>query len=185
MAQESEPPFNPADDKLPDEEQAFASLWELLRRNTEFQVIAKKWIASESFRKDHALAPEYCDFRRLVPRCALDWMLTPKQRLELAQFQIEKRTWQFGRHRNFGPITWHWRDPLARMSRKTAYDSIEVRPMKNAPAPITFNTAWNAVPEPFKRQFRFAAQPRKPAFASINQTIGDTSPKARPLCVRH
>ena len=175
MARKQELPFNPADDKLPDEEQVFASLWELLRRNTEFQTITEKWVASASIRRHHALTPDYCDFRRLVPHCALDWMLTPKQRLELAQFQIKKRTWQLGKHRNFGPITWRWRDPLTRMSRKTAYDSIEVLPMENAPAPITVKLAWNAVSEPFKRQFRFAAQPRIPAFASINQTVGQAA----------
>jgi hypothetical protein len=123
------------------------------------------------FRKSHALTPDYSDFRRLVPRCALDWMLTPKQRLELAHFQIKKRIWQLGKDRNFGPVIWRCRDSLAMMSLKTAYDSIEVRPMKNAPSPVTVNMSWNTVPEPFKRQFRVAMQPRKPAFTSINQTI--------------
>lgn len=106
MVGTQDPPFSPANDKLSNDEQVFASFWELLRRNTEFQAIAKKWVASESFRKNHALTPDYCDFRRLATRCALDWMLTAKQRLELANFQIEKQTWQLGRYRNFGPITW-------------------------------------------------------------------------------
>jgi hypothetical protein len=128
MARAQDPPFNPADDKLSNEEQVFTSHWELLRRNAEFKAIAKKWIGSKLFRKSHALTPDYSDFRRLVPRCALDWMLTPKQRLELAHFQIKKRIWQLGKDRNFGPVIWRCRDSLAMMSLKTAYDSIEVRP---------------------------------------------------------
>ena len=145
--------------------------WELLRRNTAFRAIAEKWVASEQFRNSHALTPEYRHFCRLAPRCALDWMLTVEQRLALARVQIEKHTWQLGKNRNFGPVTWGWRDPLARMSRKTAYDTIEVRALENARAPITTDMDWNAVPELFKRQFRVAVHPRMPSFAPINKSI--------------
>jgi len=61
------------------------------------------------------------------------------------------------------------------MSRKTAYDTIELRPLKNAPQPIRFSEAWGRASEPFKHQFRFAVHPWKPAFASINKTIEDAA----------
>ena len=173
-ASAAEPLYNPATE-TESEEQVVASRWELLRRKTEFQAVAKEWIASESFRKNHSLTPAYCDFARLVPRCALDWMLTAERRAALAHFQIEKRTWQLGKHRNFGPIIWRFRNSAAAMSRKTAYGSIEVRPMTNTSKPISFNNAWDSVSEHFKRQFRFAVLPRKPSFALINETIGEAA----------
>ena len=176
MAHEPEPPFNPCDQKLPDNEQVFACRWELLRRNQQFRAVAEKWIASESFRKAHALTAEYRHFVRMVPCCALDWMLTPKQRLDLARFQIEMLTWKRNPHPNFGPIICCQKS-LARLSRENVTDFVELRQMKNAPEPVTPDRAWNNVPEPFKHQFRYAVlpSPLKPAFDSINKTIADTS----------
>lgn len=166
----ADPLYNPATE-TESEEEVIASRWELLRRNTEFQAVAQKWVASASFRNSHALTREYCDFGRIASRCALDWMLTPQKRFHLAQIQIKRRTWQLGKSWNFGPIIWAFRNPAPAMSRKTAYDSIEVKLLENAPKPITFSEAWDSVSERFKRQFRFAVQPQKPAFASINKTI--------------
>ena len=53
----TEPPYNPATEAS-NEEQVFACRWELLRRNKQFQAVAKKWVASDSFRKTHALIPD-------------------------------------------------------------------------------------------------------------------------------
>src|SRR5262245_27855732 len=124
----STPPYDPTTETMKDEEIVVACRWELLRRHPGFRAVAKKWVASTSFRKAHALTREYLDFVRLAPRCALDWMLTPTERVKLAQFQIAKRTWQLGKGRNFGPVVWRFRNRMASMSRKTAYDSIEVKP---------------------------------------------------------
>jgi hypothetical protein len=174
MAHEPEPPFNPCDKKLQENEQVFACRWELLRRNKQFQAVTKKWVASDSFRKAHALTPDYNDV--LVPRCALDWMLTSKQRIGLAKFQIEKFKWKLKPYPNFGPIIYRQK-PSVSISRKSIADFVELRRMENAPKPVTLDQAWNKVPEPFKHQFRYAVLPTplKPAFDSINKTITDTS----------
>jgi hypothetical protein len=61
------------------------------------------------------------------------------------------------------------------MSRKTAYEAVEVRPMRDSPGPITTAMSWNDVPEPFKIQFRYSSQPRRAAFASINKALAQTA----------
>ena len=53
--------------------QVIASNWELLRRCPEFQVVAKKWTATEKFRLAHVGEKKvYKD--NVFSRCALDWM---------------------------------------------------------------------------------------------------------------
>lgn len=169
----TEQPYNPATEAS-DEEKRYACRWELLRRCLQFRAVAKKWVATDSFRKAHALTPDYNDV--LVERCALDWMLTPEQRLDLARFQIEELRWKRHPHPNFGPITYRQKS-LVGMSRKNAADLLKLRPLQNAPKPVTPNEAWDKVSESFKRDFRLAVRPAllKSAFAPINSIIADAS----------
>jgi len=169
----NDPVYNPAKEAS-DEEQVFACRWELLRRNKQFQAVVKKWVASDSFREAHALTPEYINV--LVPRCALDWMLTAEQRIGLAKFQIEKLKWKLKPYPNFGPIIYRQK-PSVSISRMDIANFVEFREMENAPKPVRLDQAWDKVPQPFKHQFRYAVLPTplKPGFDSINKMITDTS----------
>jgi hypothetical protein len=179
MAGEEKISFNPCAESLSDEEQVVACRWELLKRNPTFRTVSNKWIQSKKFRKTHVLTPEYRHFIRMVPCCVLDWMLTPQQRVELAQFQIGKLTWKCPPRLNFGAIVYQFED-WDRLSRENRSNCVKyVRPMENPPKPIDLSLTWDQAPEPFKQQFKIAVGPPmlKPAFVSMNLPLAELARK--------
>src|SRR5262245_10121203 len=95
--------YNPCDEPTNDEQVA-AARWELLRRSTAFQKIARQWIESRDFRLTHVHTTEYHNQRTHYPRCALDWMITSAERVEVLRAQ-EARNHIFTDLRYiFGPV---------------------------------------------------------------------------------
>lgn len=152
--------YNPCGEKT-NTEQVAAATWELLRRIPAFQKTAKKWTASAEFRQQHVL--EAGTYRTNEPgRCALDWMLTPTERYELAEFQ---KTHQLlfspdpvrpdAAEWNFGPIIieydWEAHDGwLSECFGKI----VRIRPATECGEPLTLATNWNDAPAKFKEGFR-------------------------------
>jgi hypothetical protein len=160
-------PYDPSTEST-NEEQVAASRWELLRRNKEFQTIARKWVDSRQFREAHALTPEYCDAD--WPRCALDWMLTSKQRLELANYQVAKLRWKRHPHPNFGPVIYREKS-LATLSAENATEMVDLQMMQAPYEPVTVTSTWARSPEPFQRQFRYAVLSPGVGFECLNDYV--------------
>ncbi len=155
-------------------EQVVAGHWECLRRNAEFRSLANRWLASEEFRFVHVLSADYHNAQYHTPRCALDWMLTPVQRVRLAKYQIEKFHWFFDPHFNFGPVICQQKFSPAAVTGKNLSKFLHVEPMRNAPVPISVDHSWGSVPKLFKNQFR-AAYGSRGAFGEINTRFHELS----------
>ena len=159
-----EPSYDPSSEPINDEK-ICASIWELLRRNRDFQEVAKKWIATESFRKDHVRTSDYR--QSLQPCCALDWMLTPDQRYDLAQYQLEQLCWRRGPFPNFGPIKYH-QNSISTLTSENARKLVNFSKVTFASPPLRLDMAWPCTPDAFRHQFRFAVFPLRTLFAPIN-----------------
>ena len=130
-----------------------ASNWELMRRAPEFREIAEKWISSPEFRISHVRERKVY---RENPhaRCALDWMLTPKQRYDLATFQMQNKLFFWKPADNYGPI-----DVAVDLGRQRAgiEESIarlfDVTPAVNAGTPLRVDRPWPRAPKKFRSQF--------------------------------
>lgn len=136
-----------------DWEQVFAANWELLRRVPAFQAVAKEWSANEEFRLKHVgERAVYKD--NVFARCALDWMLTPKQRFRLAKHQIQNRLFFWDETVNFGPIIVKMRleQQTARL-RECIDDLIKVKPDQNPGGVLHLDQAWPSTPLKFRSQF--------------------------------
>src|SRR6266849_3989271 len=153
--------------ELTNEAKGVAARWECLRRNEAFRALSERWLESEEFRRAHALSPIYNDPQYHGPRCGWDWMLTARQRVNLAEFQIEKRHWFFDRRFNFGPIICRENFSPAALTSKNWRGFLRVEPMPDGPPPITVGQSWDCTPELFKKQFRLAYAPPN-EFREIN-----------------
>jgi hypothetical protein len=139
------------------EKKVVAARWECLRRNEDFRTLSERWLESEEFRRSHAVSPIYNDPKHHTPRCAWDWMLTATQRVELAEFQIEKRQWFVDSDFNFGPIICRRNFSLAAVTEKSWREFLRVEPLLNPPPPLAVSQAWDRTPNLFKEQFRLAS----------------------------
>ena len=174
------PPYNP-NSEATNTEQVIAGHWELLRRNGEFRLISKRWLASEEFRHTHALSPHYHDMQHHTPRCAWDWMLTATQRVRLAKFQIEKEHWVPDRRFNFGPITLQQPFSMSTVTRENHRDKlglVRAEPIPDPPPPISADHSWNGTPDLFKQQFRLAHNSRN-EFGEINSRLDELAKHLR------
>ena len=131
----------------------FASNWEILRRVPEFQAVAKQWVESKNFRFQHA-GEQKVYKENQVARCALDWMLTPEDRYELAKFQMGNRLFFVEAELNYGPIIVkkHRERQTTDMANCIPY-LFDVNP---DPAPggiLTLNQTWPTTPAKFRAQF--------------------------------
>ncbi len=140
-------------------EKVVAGHWECLRRNEEFRTLSARWLASEKFRCAHALSPNYHDTEHHTPRCAWDWMLTPRQRVRLTEFQIEKLHWLTDRDFNFGMIICHEEFSPAAVTDKNWRKFRRVEPLPDPLPPVRVGQSWNCTPDLFKKQFRLAYSP--------------------------
>ena len=77
---------------------------ELLRRNSKFQYLARRWIATAEFRIAHAVSADYHPPQFHFPRCALDWLIAAPARLALTRVQLAAGRWFFGGRYSFGVI---------------------------------------------------------------------------------
>jgi hypothetical protein len=153
------------------DEQAVAAHWECLRRNAKFQETAKLWVRSESFRRDHALSPDYRHAKIHFQRCALDWMLRPSERLDLATFQISQGSrFKDGRF-NFGPIVAKLQIPKALVTARNFSDAFQVGAQAETGV-LRLEDNWQQAPQPFKEQFRVAIIDRR-ELRDITQFIGN------------
>ena len=96
-------PYDPNSETDPREQQA-ALHWELIRRNAAFRAVAARWLAAPAFRRQHSATEDYHHQNNHFARCALDWMLDPTTRTELAHHQIAAGRWFVDSRFNFGPI---------------------------------------------------------------------------------
>jgi hypothetical protein len=152
------------------EAKVVAARWECLRRNEAFRALSERWLESEEFRRAHALSPIYNDPQHHTPRCAWDWMLTARQRVELAEFQIEKRQWFIDSDFNFGPIICRRNFSLAAVTERNWREFLRVEPLPDPPSPLTVSQPWDHTPNLFKNQFRLASI-GKIAFGEINPRL--------------
>src|SRR2546427_6493598 len=83
--------------------QVAAANWELTVRVSAFQAVKQKWIANQAFRFEHVSEKKAYPANPQA-RCALDWMLTPKQRYALAQYQKRHRLFFADPAANYDPI---------------------------------------------------------------------------------
>ena len=148
--------FNPA---KAGEEATSAALWELLRRNKRFSAYAQEWIDSERFRRRESIdfeGPKECYLQVSdYVRCALDWMLTPEQRCNLAKDQIRNLTFKTQPEYNFGPIlvqkNYSWiREPI---TRDTIGQMWKVAPDPRGESPLRISQPWDKTPNQFRNQF--------------------------------
>jgi hypothetical protein len=163
--------YNP-NSEATNKEKVIAGHWELLRRNKEFRSVSKLWLASEKFRRKHALGPVYCDMQNHTPRCAWDWMLTAKERVRLARYQIETWAWLLDREFNFGPIVCRQNFAAAAVTRQNLRSFVRVEPMRYAPPPLTVSQSWDCTPDEFKRQFQRAYSSAY-EFGEINSRLAE------------
>ncbi len=138
------------------DEQVASAHWECLRRNAAFRKVARSWLSSETYRKKHALTDDYHHPSIHHSRCALDWMLSPAQRISLFHHQVANLTVFNDLVFNFGPIVLRRNFPQANLSRDNAKDFMQVTPLPEAPPPITVDDTWGNLSEEFKKQFRHA-----------------------------
>jgi hypothetical protein len=138
-------------------EQIRAAHWELLRRNQPFQSIAARWCKSPDFRLQHCLTSNYHNMQVHYQRCALDWMLSPTERLQLAEHQIVKLHWFRILRFNFGPIkACYTSSLLGKTSAKAIREALDIQPMHMTGRPICLDQNWSIVPAEFQQQFGFA-----------------------------
>jgi hypothetical protein len=136
-----------------DLEQVFAANWELLRRVPAFQAIAKQWSENEKFRLQHVgERAVYKD--NVFARCALDWMLTSKQRFRLAKHQMQHRLFFWDQTANFGPIIVEKRlERLTAGLRECIDDLVKVKPDPNSGGVLHLGQTWPCTPLKFRSQF--------------------------------
>jgi hypothetical protein len=158
-----------------EEEKVFAARWELLRRNREFIGVAEKWICSSDYRRVFSASPDYHNLAVHRPRCALDWMLTPRERHELAKVQIPALRWMYEQRFNFGPIICRLKAPaVTARNRDHLISLFEVRPLQTRAPVLHLDDDWRHCPAGFKRQFRLAcAEPMD--CEAINGQLDDIS----------
>jgi hypothetical protein len=149
-------PYNPCDESG-NHEQVAAAHWECLRRNVHFGEIATHWLKSEKFRRSHVLTSAYHHQSVHFPRCALDWMLTPAQRLSLARFQVKRLFWFIDGRFNFGAIVSELTVSREYLGRKEVPDAYSLKVMPDAPPPLRLEHNWAGASAPFKVQYRVAA----------------------------
>ena len=138
-------------------EQVIAAHWELLRRNQPFQSIAARWCESPDFRLQYCLTTDYHNLQVHYHRCALDWMLSPTKRLQLAEHQIAELRWFRDLRFNFGPIKACYISSLLGItSAKDIRKGLDIQPMQMTGMPICLDQNWSIVPVEFQQQFRFA-----------------------------
>lgn len=169
--------YNPCHETA-NEEQVAAAHWELLRRISAFQDTSKQWIASAEFRHQHVL--EAGPYKANDPaRCALDWMLTPDERLTLAEFQKSHRLlFPPDRTRpdlewNFGPLLVEWNWEAHKGSLNDSSDTIvHIRSRDDSAGCLTLEMSWREAPPRFKSQFRQSTS-GSPTFKQLSlQEIG-------------
>ena len=155
------PPYDPTSEPTNAEKVAAAN-WECLRRNPKFQDVARQWMASEEFRHQHSLTTDYHHSKTHFPRCALDWMLTPSQRVELFRYQVSHLHIYTDTRFNFGAIVQQQKIETQHLRRQAIPDFITAGPLPNAPRPLKLDDTWRSAPEEFRAQFRFViAQPEE------------------------
>ena len=152
------PPYDPTSEPT-NAEQLAAARWECLRRNAKFQDVARQWVASEEFRHQHSLTTDYHHQETHFPRCALDWMLTPRQRVELFPYQVSKSRIFTDTRFNFGAIVQQQKIETQHLRRQAIPEFITAGPLPNAPRPLRLDDTWRSAPEEFRAQFRFATAP--------------------------
>jgi hypothetical protein len=136
-----------------DIQQVVATNWEMLRRIPTFQDVAKKWIASKKFRFQHVRERKvYKD--NVLPRCALDWMLTPEQRYALAQYQVQHRLFFWDPTKNYGPILVKKRPERQNARLRECIENLfEVTPDPEPGGAVSLDQPWPATPQKFRTQF--------------------------------
>ena len=138
-------------------EQTIAAHWELLRRNQSFQSVASRWCESPDFRIQHCLTTDYRSGQVHYQRCALDWMLSPTERLQLAEHQIAKMHWFRILRFNFGPIRARYTSSLlGKTSAKAIREALDIQPIHMTGNPVCLSQNWSILPAEFQQQFRLA-----------------------------
>jgi hypothetical protein len=148
--------YNPCDEST-NQEQVVAARWELLRRNVRFQQLAQQWVESREFRIQHADTPEYHDQKVHFPRCALDWMLTPPERVEVLRVQEVKNHIFVDPRFVFGPVELKRTTSELETMKKRGCDCHRIKPCTWHNL-LKLEDSWRMAPAPFKAQFRFAVQ---------------------------
>ena len=145
-------PFDPNSVEDP-RERVSACYWELLRRNHEFQSVAERWLGDEQFRFSFSECEDYHNHLVHFPRCALDWMLAPSERLELARYQIKSEKWFHDERFNFGLVSAELTgDPLWFGVRPLA-DGISLSPLKAPVSLLRISQSWREAPSEFREEF--------------------------------
>lgn len=135
--------------------QTAALHYELLRRNAEFKEVAARWIADPKFRIGYAASNDYRHPQLHFARCALDWMISGKERVELAGAQLAAGQWFHDNRFNFGPLiaaqSFHDLD----VSVKNLADSFSLQPLPAA-TPLRLDRSWPDTPGAFRNQYILA-----------------------------
>jgi hypothetical protein len=146
--------YNPCDEPS-NSEQIVAARWELLRRNKTFQQVARQWIESREFRLKHVHTPEYHNQRIHYPRCALDWIITPAERVEVLRAQEETNHIFSDLRYIFGPVRCKHVVSDFETIKCRGRGCLRIEPVRSHIL-LRLDDNWRDAPAFFKRQFRFA-----------------------------
>jgi hypothetical protein len=130
--------------------------WELLRRNDAFGKLAALWCRNPRFRLKHSETEDYHHDQVHFPRCALDWMLTGKDRAELARSQIAQGAWFADERFNFGPIRVELKVSPLLIRKDNIADCFRIGSLTGANPVLRLEQPWPATSEHFRRQFMVA-----------------------------
>ena len=137
-----------------DENERKAALhWELLSRNSNFGVVADRWITEPDFRWDHSQTQDYRNPKVHFPRCALDWMLSVGERAELARRQISKGIWCSTPDLNFGPVTAKMTMKLAELRKDNLGEAFRITRMTGNFNAVRVGQSWPETDCVFRSQF--------------------------------
>ena len=143
--------FNPATDVSSTEEQAAASRWECLRRNTEFRAVADRWMSDASCR-----GKMIEDDPR--PRCALGWMLNPDEACHLAKDLAKIGKLKLDERFNFGPFQQQFKATRLKgsLSFESLLDCFVLTPDRRHKSQLSYEHNWLQAPSGFRKQFLIA-----------------------------
>ncbi len=127
--------------------------WELLRRNTVFRKIADQWASDPKYRFEYARSEDYHHQKVHFPRCALDWMISVEDRLDVARRQIAEGRWFRDERFNFGPIIAKLESNPLDLKREKMPGAVSLRPMPGRHHVLSINQSWPATPPAFRTQF--------------------------------